>query len=137
MIGRLGGALLVLIASYTLYAGIWAVLYLVMFGQMGPAVQLGFVMFAAPPGFLALMMRWPFVGGFLGGAMPLSLFALYHSPEFIRNTPGSPPPLAWFVVFFLIGGMIGALTAGPMVTAARSIKVPLPRNYQRVEHINI
>ncbi|MDQ4103230.1 MAG: hypothetical protein M3186_05815 [Actinomycetota bacterium] len=134
VVRRLGGALLVFVATYVLFAGIWAVFNLVLYGETGPVLQLGFVMFAAPPGFLALVMRWPFVGGFLGGAVPLSLFALYYSQEFIRDNPDLPPPFAWFVVFFLLGGMIGALTGGSMVIAARSLGIPLPRNYRRDEH---
>jgi hypothetical protein len=106
----------------------------VLYGQMGPVLQLGFAVFAAPPGFLALVMRWSFVGGFLGGAVPLSLFALYYSAEYIRDIPGLPPPFAWFALFFLMGGMIGALTGGPMVIAARSLRIPLLRDYRRNEH---
>jgi hypothetical protein len=136
VVRRLRGALLVFVATYVLFAGIWAVFNLVLYGERGPVLQLGFAMFAAPPGFLALVMPWPFVGGFLGGAVPLSLFALYYSTEFIRNTPDLPPPFAWFVVFFLMGGMIGALTGGPMVIAARSMGIPLPRDYRKTS-INV
>ncbi len=133
---RLGGALLVLIVSYALFAGVWAVLAFVLKGQPNMVISSGFVMFATPSGFLALVMRWPFVGGFLGGATPLSMFALYHAEEMTRNTQSSPSALAWFVVFFIFGGMIGALTAGPMVIAARSLGVPLPRNYRRAQPVN-
>ncbi|MGH3935221.1 MAG: hypothetical protein ACRDS1_09635 [Pseudonocardiaceae bacterium] len=133
---RLGGALLVLVVSYTLFAGVWAVFAFVLKSQPEMVISSDFVIFAAPSGFLALVMRWPFVGGFLGGAIPLSMFALYHAEEMARNAQSPPSALAFFVVFFILGGMIGALTAGPMVIGARSLGIPLPRNYRRAQPVN-
>jgi hypothetical protein len=66
----------------------------------------------------------------------MRLTTIYHAPELIRNNQGSPQPIAYFVVFFLIGGMIGALTAGPTVIAARSFEVPLPRNYRQAQPVD-
>lgn len=136
---RLGGALLVLMASYVLYTSVFAVLAFAYEAESKMTLlSSGFAIFAAPPGFLALVMRWPFVGGFLGGAVPLSVFALHtvSNPSYLAQGEYSSTPLALFVLAFLFGGMIGALTAGPMVIAARSLGVPLPRNYQRSQPVD-
>jgi hypothetical protein len=123
---RVAGAVLVWIINYTLWAGTWTLLALAMSFEPLFVLSPFFIALGSLPAVSALLMNSPFAGGFLGGGLPLGVYALYgasQNEQFLRTAT----PLAWFVVFFFIGGMLGALTAAAAVTVARKLRIPLPR----------
>ncbi|MCA2187392.1 hypothetical protein [Nonomuraea cavernae] len=121
---RVAGALLVWVMTYALFAGIWAVLAASM--GFAPAMVFTplFFLLSSPSAICALIAKSAMLGGFLGGGFPLGLYAL----EAAAQDTVQAPPLTWFVVFFILGGMLGALAATIAVTTARRLHVPLPRN---------
>ncbi len=84
-----------------------------------------FFLIGSPSTVCALVAKSAMLGGFLGGGFPLGLHALEVAAVQRSVVPTS---LAWFVVFFVLGGMLGALSATIAVTTARKLRVPLPRN---------
>ncbi|MEV0594625.1 hypothetical protein [Nonomuraea cavernae] len=122
---RVAGALLVWVMTWALFAGIWAVLAASM--GFAPAMVFTplFFLLGSPPAICALIAKSAMLGGFLGGGFPLGLYALEVAAA---QRTVQATPLAWFVVFFILGGMLGALAATIAVTTARRLRVPLPRN---------
>lgn len=123
---RMAGAALVWLVGWAIYASVWAVLAFALGDDARMVLSLLFVVLGSLPSGLALLIRPPSLGGFVGGSFPLGLLALYFSSmnaDMLRTAPA----FAYFVVFFLIGGLLGTATAAVAVGAARRVRVPLPR----------
>ena len=122
---RIGGAALILLASYVLYALVWLVLCVALNASPQFILAPGFTILAVLPGTGALLARSSLVGGAVGGALPLTVFVLLP-----MNAPyrGEYSPFTWFVVAAVIGGAFGAVTSGAAVSLAQAKGLPLPRS---------
>ncbi len=125
---RILRAAILLLAGWVIYSIPWALLAFSM--GFPPAMVLS-PLFIVLGGFAvigALTTKSPRIGGFIGGSVPLatlSLFYLSANPE-LQETG---PPLAWFAMFMIFGGMLGVL-AGPTamgVTQAVRFGAPFRR----------
>jgi hypothetical protein len=66
-----------------------------------------------------------FLGGFLGGGIPLGSLALYLS-SINPQMSSIHPPFAYFVMFSIFGGILGALSGPATVKLTQQLRLPLP-----------
>ncbi len=119
------GIVLLLITGWITYSIPWTLIaYSINLSPMVVVSMLFFVL-GSLPAIGALLTKAPAVGGFLGGGLPLGVYAIYGAstdPSWNQIAPF----FAWFVVFFLIGGVLGALTGPMTLKILRNLRLPLP-----------
>lgn len=117
---RIAQALTLLITGWIVYSVPWALLA---FSMRFPFSMLLTPLFFVLGGFTvigAITTKTPMVGGFIGGSVPLAALSLFY----ISSNPQMQemaPPLAWFGLFMLFGGMLGALTGPATVKLAKGV----------------
>lgn len=89
------------------------------------AQNLWLFLFGVLASFGSLFTKSFFVGGFIGGGLPLGIYALYKASDSL-DWQRIAPSFTWFVVFLIIGGMIGALTAPAAHWFLRLCRLSLP-----------
>lgn len=128
---RVGGAVLAWFITLVLWGCIWAVIAFP-FGYDPWLVSLAtpLIVMGSLAAWGALATMTPVVGGFIGGGAPFGIYALWTYAQISQNglTPQPPNPLAWFVIFLLLGGLLGSAVALVAITIVRKAGIPLPRS---------
>jgi hypothetical protein len=118
------GSVVLLIVSWVIYCIPWVLLALAM--SFPPSMVLSALFFAlgAFTALGVLVSKFPMVGGFLGGSIPLGALALFYTSSNAQmfNTAS---PLAWFGVFFIFGGLIGAVTGPAALRIVQMLGLPV------------
>ncbi len=123
---RMVRGILLLAAGWVIYSIPWALLAFSM--RFPPSMVFSplYFVLGAFSVIGAITARNHIIGGFLGGSVPLgtlSLFYLSSNPQM----QAAAPPLAWFGMFMVFGGLLGALTGpaalGIMQTAETKMRV--------------
>jgi hypothetical protein len=119
---RVAGAMAALVLGWGVYSLPWVLLA---FGAQFQASMVLSPIFFVLGGFCVLgafSTRLPAVGGFLGGSVPLGALALFYgaiNPQFRQVAP----PLAWFAMFSVFGGLLGALVGPVVVGILRVLRI--------------
>lgn len=121
----LAGSLLALVLAWLLYSLPWAGMALALGMPAAMVVSPVFFALGAFTALGALLVRWPTLGGFLGGALPLGLLALYFA-SINAQFREIAPTAAWFGVFAIFGGMLGLLSGPTSLRLTQWLGLPLP-----------
>lgn len=128
---QIGGVVFLFVVGWIIYSSPWGVMAFALssFDPKLPSYSLVFhflflVLGSLPP-LGSLMAKSVIIGGFLGGALPLGLLALFLS-SLDPNMQATTSPFAWFTVFFVFGGYLGAVSGPATVKLAQALKIPLP-----------
>ncbi len=105
------GVVVFFIVGWILYSSLWALFALAMGFPASMVLSTLFFALGAFPALGVLLTTSPLVGGFFGGGIPLGTLALFYASSHAHMLTIATP-LAWFGVFVLFGGLIGAMT-GP------------------------
>lgn len=122
---RVMRSLLIHVSGWLIYGALWGVLALTMGFPASMVLSPTFFMLGSFSAIGAMSASSPIVGGFIGGGVPLAALALFN----ISSNPqaaGQAPPLAWFGMFFLFGGLLGTIAGPGAVRIARAITPSTP-----------
>jgi hypothetical protein len=84
-----------------------------------------FIILGSLPPLGSVAARSIFLGGFLGGAIPLGSLALFWA-SISPQMSSVASPFTYFVVFNIFGGMLGALSGPATVRLTQQLGWPLP-----------
>src|SRR3954469_17000852 len=106
--------------AWALYSIPWALLSLAMHFQASMVLSPLFFALGSMTALGALVLRPPVVGGFLGGGIPLGTLALFYVSS-NPNLQKTASVLAWFAMFMVFGGLLGALTGPATLRILQSV----------------
>jgi hypothetical protein len=124
---------LFLALGWAIYSASWTLLALAM-GQ--PVSSLPYGLYFVLGGFAligAINTRNAAVGGFVGGSVPLATLSLYFL-SINQAWQAMAPPLAWFGMFMIYGGLLGALTGPATISLVQAAMLHLPVKYVDRRH---
>lgn len=119
------GVIFIFVFGWITYSVPWALLAFSMGFSTSMVFSVTFLVLGSLPPVGSLLVKSKIFGGFLGGGLPMGLLALFLSssnPEMQQF--GSP--FAYFIVFTVFCGFIGALTGPLTVKSAQAFRLPLP-----------
>jgi len=112
--------------GWLIYSLPWVVLAFAL-GLPGERLVLSpmFFVLGTLPAIGALIVRYQFLGGFLGGAIPLASVTLFIAAVDAQMS-SITTPFALFVMSSFIGGAVGALSGPATVNVMQRLGLPLP-----------
>ena len=122
---RVLGLIIFLFLGWITYSFPWAVLAFGMGFPWRLVLSPTFLILGSLPPLGSIAAKSIFLGGFSGGAIPLGSLALFWAsinPQ--MSSVGSP--FAYFVVFSVFGGILGALSGSATVKLTQQLGLPLP-----------
>ncbi len=122
---RVIGLIVFMLLGWILYSLPWAVLAFGLGFSWWMVLSPTFLVLGSLPSLGSVVVKSAFLGGFLGGAIPLSSLALFLTsihPQML--TAGNY--FAYFVTTFVLGGLIGALSGPGTVRVVQKLGLPLP-----------
>jgi hypothetical protein len=119
------GAVLFLVLCWLMYCVFWAGLAFALRFPPGMVISVTYFVLGAFVALGVLITKMPLIGGFLGGGLPLGTLALYFV-SINTSMAAMAPGLAWFTVFGIFGGLLGAVIGVSIVQLMRVLKLPLP-----------
>lgn len=111
-----------IVVSWTLYGILWGLLA---FSMNYPLLMVLDPSFMVLSGFIvigAITAKTPRIGGFIGGGVPLATLPLFY----ISSNPqlqATASPFAWFGVFMIIGGLLGAIIGPVTIEIIQAVKI--------------
>jgi hypothetical protein len=112
-----------IVVGWTLYGILWGLLAFSM--NFSPLMVLNPLPFIVLSGFTVIgtiIAKTPIIGGFIGGGVPLATLSLF----FISSNPqlqATASPFAWFGVFMIIGGLLGAIIGPATIEIIQAVKL--------------
>ena len=108
--------------SWTLYGILWGLLDFSM--NFSPLMVLdpSFIVLSGFTVIGAITAKTPKFGGFIGGGVPLAALSLFY----ISSNPqpqATASPFAWFGMFMIVGGLLGAVIGPATIEIIQAIKL--------------